>query len=506
MLFLFDESNMSRFTAILKSSPLSVSLHKQDRFVCIPITNALQRESINIYRRLPTVLIIDKYTGYINGTKLVEAFIPNNRSKLKNSKNEDADLNCQKQLNIILNSQYVKILSSEIDAELNARTADASLPNFDRNENCALSTYVLNSKKVNKNELNDVDDMLLVTGTYIHPKLLLPTLLFINPLLSEQLTQLMLSIFVRQLYDKDISLTSDVEQNMQLNEDSKHKFENIMLTTNGLTNETEINKIRQDQESKLCLACGVDEDSYNDSEGDGEDDGGHDAVDYDGEEEDDGKLDNDMDSYEHISVDNSASLSEDEHRDVELYCDPLLMNKLAIDELVNTVRFKNTFYQLNAKLIDKNDKHTEKSSKKGKYTDQESLRLSRRISKYSTLLLIRYNDEEQYFSDSQCARLLYKYCYDFEFEDMKKRYNVPSRIVEQDAAAAGKVKYDVEICMSIGLIESPPQNLFELLMDQYEDQIDMTIEKQFGEKFLCTTELDAVKQAISEIIGNYMNW
>lgn len=495
MLFLFVESNMSEFAAIFENAPLNVSLHKQNRFICIPITNTLQRESINIYRRLPTVFIIDKYTNYINGTKLVEAFIPNNRSKLKNSKN-DTDLNCQKQLNIILNSQYVKVLSSELDAELNSQAFDSSLPNFNKNENCVLSTYVLNSKNVNKTDLNDPNDILLVTGTYIHPKLLLPILLFINPLLSEQLTQLMLIIFVKQLYDKDALLTFDIEHISQLNKCNKNKFENIMHSTNGLTNEVEINKIRQEQETKLCIACDVDADSYNN-----EDEDSH----NDEEEEDDGRMDaDDLNSYEHVSNDddNSASLSEDEHRNLNIHCDSLLMNKLAIDELVNTVQFKNIFYQLNAKLLDKD----EKSTKKGKTTDQESLRLSRRVSKYSTLLLIRYNDEEQYFADSQCARLLYRYCYDFEFEDMKKRYNVPSRIVEQDAAAIGEIKYDVEICMSIGLIESPPQNLFELLMDQYGDQIDITIEKQFGEKFLCTTELDAVKVAISEIISNYMNW
>ena len=454
----------------------TIKLDNQNRFVLIPFTNTIQQKQLQIFREIPPVLVVDNSTHYINISKLVNSFIPNDNetNSIETNLNTASTKpnNIDNQIISLLQSKYFKQLNNYIETSINnsidISTIDKSLDNYDESNYCLVSYYKITTKHYifKRKEFKLKCSILDLTGIYIHPNLIMQLLIYFNPNLFVELSKFSLtSLFMQQL-DIQNNIKSNILSNVRY---ISNKAKIVSKVNSKLKDERFITKIKHNQTLNKTNNTSDDE----------------------------------LLTFPIDDVIRCGKFMHSNKRTKQKAQSSLCLSKSS--KLSKSGKLNQTSKSINS--TKPNESNLNNLSKSTKNTKQKQQNIQ--ISKYQTLFIIRYYDEADYDIDTEGGKIIIKSAYDFELKDIYKKYTIKAKRNENELMedlANNIVRYDVNVINTFQMLVNVPDDFVNILYDTYCLDVDMWIETKGNEQFVYTTELDNLIEYIKELAMCYTEY
>ena len=172
----------------------STDSNNVDPYICyIGLFSANSEQEYHLLNGEVKVLLYDSRTGYFNGTHLVQMLsdiVGDGTDMGSNSKIPQKEFSKLLHFSGFVNT--IEILEQQLNAEMSY--VNKSLPNYDPKRAAVVACYNL------KHEL--------FSGTYVHPSLLSFVIMYANPYIMLDMSQLMLQMYCEQVEKKRVDINS----------------------------------------------------------------------------------------------------------------------------------------------------------------------------------------------------------------------------------------------------------------------------------------------------------
>lgn len=203
-------------------------LDRDYNYAYVQFANRNEQMAISANLSTQTVLMLEMRTKYFNASLLYEQF---NTSTIKSLNNA-----------LKLLAQHIQIINEQLNSEIILNKMKYNYPNYSYEKHAFEVSFTISSS--NKNTYY---------GTYLHPKLLAPLLLLINPKLAFIISDLIFTMLINEGVNEQYSLNNQLKDLIQAtNESISHRQELIKSNNPSLIeNDPTIDKIQVKKSKKV---------------------------------------------------------------------------------------------------------------------------------------------------------------------------------------------------------------------------------------------------------------